>query len=191
MKKNASRNRAAKTTGVKKTAGPAKAARPSRPVPRPARKAAGLWPVFGAAFIEAEADAAAATFTALLPASGELGPALAQALGKQFLRASAAPRRRAAKALDAQSLGAAREVLDMLGVYAAVAAILEARGAELAGTHALLEPPAQRKFAATLGGIALAVARERSPADVQVLMAMALDGLLREAPVPKKHKKKA
>lgn len=164
-----------------------------KPAPRSAAKsrpAAGLWPAFTPALLEGDAVRAEATFAHLLgPDETGLVSSLAQPLGKQFLRLTAAARKRAARPLEAAGIAAAREIVGALETHGFVAAILGARSPELTATHALLAPAEQRKFAAALTRVSLAVAREPGTADVHVLMTAALDGLLRDAPVPKKRKR--
>jgi hypothetical protein len=154
------------------------------------KKPGGLWPALNAG-LAATGDAAAATVSLLELLASEgaengLCEPLAHALGVQFARATAAARKRAAKPLDAASIAAATALLDTLKIYTAAAVVIGSRAGQLAATHGALAKPDQKKFQSGLGKLALAVTREHNIADVPALMAAALDGLINDAPVPKK-----
>jgi hypothetical protein len=160
--------------------------------PAAASKPAGLWSSLSSGF-SATADAAAsASLLALLPpgAATALFSHVAQALGAQFTRATAAARKQVEKhGPTAAGFAAAQSILDSLKVYAGTVDEIRAQAKEIGETFLALEKSAQKKFQAELSRLALAVTQERSLADVPALMRAAIARVLAEAPVPKKGKK--
>jgi hypothetical protein len=189
MKKPVSRKAASKASPKKQQ--PAAKAKPA-PKPAASRKSKGLWPALSIGF--AAAGDAAAAGASLLEGLAPKGDAsglyahLAKSLGAQYASATAPARRRAAKPLGAESIDAARDLLDRLKGYLEVAHLIRARSAEIDAIFALLDATRQRKFQSALAKLALAVTQERNIADLPALMTAAIDRVLSEAEVPKKRK---
>lgn len=198
MKKPVSRSKTA-SKAVPKKRQPASKAKPaskpgSKPILKPVagKKSKGLWPAVSNGFAAAgDAAAVGASLLACLAPKGDasgLHAHLAKSLGAQFAGATASARRRAAKPLDAESIDAARDILERLKGYLEAAHLIHARGAEIDAIFALLDKTKQRKFQSALGRLMLAVTQERNIADLPALVSAAIDGVISETEVPKKRK---
>jgi hypothetical protein len=190
MKKPVSRKKAASKAAPKK---PQVATR-AKPALKPTagKKAKGLWPALSSGFAAAgDAAAVSASLLAWLAPKGDasgLYTHLAKSLSTQFAGATASARRRVAKALDAESIDAAGEILQRLKGYLEAAKLIRARGAEIDAIFAVLDGSKQRKFQSALGKLMLAVTQERNIADLPALTGAAIDGVISETEVPKKRK---
>ena len=193
MKKPVSRSKAVSKARPKKPQPAAKA----RPAPKPAaaKKSKGLWPALSTGLaVAGDGAAVGASLLACLAPKGEaagLYAHLAKLLGAQFAGATAPARRRAAKPLGAESIDAARDILDRLKAYLEAANLIRARGTEIDGVFAVLDKAKQRKFQSTFARLALAVTQERNIADLPALMTAVIDRVISEAEVPKKRKLRA